>query len=113
MTYRESDYDPNAYPAYGPPLRPYNKVQWTGAALIVVGIGVDLLYFAGRLGWTPQWIDSPAMAMAPLILGAILVNSRREVVGTRTPNRRTLVIIAWALAAFALALTALLYFKGA
>ena len=114
MSYRESGFDPNAYPRYGPPLRPYNWVQWCGLALVLIGIGVDLLYFAGRFGWTRQWIDSPALAMSPIILGAILVNSRRQLLEgePRTPSRRTLVIIAIALAAFALALTALLYFQG-
>ena len=115
MSYRESGFDPNAYPRYGPPLRPYNWVQWCGLALVLIGIGVDLLYFAGRFGWTRQRIDSPALAMSPIILGAILVNSRREILpgGPRSPSRRTLTLIAIALAAFGVALAFILYFQGA
>lgn len=115
MGYRESSFDPNAYPRSGPPQRPYNWVQWTGVALGSIGVVLVILYFAGRFGWTPEWIDHPAPAMAPLFLGSVLINSRRQQLASdpRSPSRRTLTLIAIALAAFAGGLALFLYFQGA
>ena len=111
----QSNFDPYASPQYGRPLRPYNWVQWSGVGFILLGLAVDLVYFAGRAGWTSQLLDSPTVSFPPIFLGAMLVNSRRETLSTeaRTPSRRLLAIIAIALVAFAIGLTAALYFKGA
>jgi hypothetical protein len=83
--YRETSFDPNSYPRYGKPLRPYNWVQWTGVALVLLGIGIDLVYFAGRLGWV-RAMNSPTYALAPLFLGISLVNSRREILDDPAPE---------------------------
>ena len=116
MAYRDSSFDPMASPRYGRPLRPYNKWQWTGAGLAVIGILTILAAFAGKLGWTSvhasDWLPIGTSLCA---LGTVLVNSRREVLSaeTRSPSRRLLIVIAIALVAFAVGLTAALYFKGA
>ena len=76
--YREHSFDPNAYQDPGRPMRPFNWVQWTGVVLGVVGLAVELVYFAGRLGWIePLFARSPNM-FALLIVGIVLINSRRE-----------------------------------
>jgi len=116
MSYRETSFDPMASPRYGRPLRPYNKVQWIGAAITVAGIAVILAAFVSRLGLfaldTSDWLP---MATTFCALGTALVSSRREVLSTetRTPSRRLLIVIAIGLVAFAIGLTAALYFKGA
>ncbi len=77
--YRDSsNFDPYASPRYGRPLRPYNWVQWVGVALVLAGIALDLVYFAGRLGWLDRPMATPTYAIAPLMFGVVLVNSRRE-----------------------------------
>ena len=95
--YRESSYDPLASPRYGRPLRPYNWVQWTGIGLIVVGIAIDTAYFAGRLGWLSK-SNAPLLALPPIMIGALLVNSRREQVTDPAPDlaparKRWLIIV--------------------
>ena len=111
----ESSFDPNAYQRPGPPMRPYNWVQWSGFALALVGTAIFLAYLAGRAGWIRNPLESPTPGVGFLVIGSILINSRREPASgpIRTTSRRTLVVIALALAAFAIALAALLYFKGA
>ena len=114
-SYRETSYDPNAYERPGPPMRPYNWVQWCGVASSCVGIAIALAYLAGRIGWIPKPLESPAPGIGFLAIGSILINSRRQP-GTgpvRVTSRRTLIAIALALAAFAIALAAVLYFQGA
>ena len=61
----------------------------------------------------PTEIYSPGLE--GVIAGAGLSIHRRQLLSneTRSPSRRTLVLIAVALAAFALALAAVLYFQGA
>ena len=116
MSYRESSFDPMASPRYGKPLRPYNWVQWIGVGFTVVGLLTFLAAAAGKIGWialdTRDWLP---MATGFCALGTALVSSRREVLSsdTRTPSRRLLAIIAIGLVAFAIGLTAALYFKGA
>ena len=95
--YRQSSYDPMASPHYGRPLRPYNWVQWTGIGLIVLGLALDVLYFAGRLGWLSK-SDAPLLALPPILVGAVLVNSRREQVADPAPElaparKRWLIIV--------------------
>ena len=75
--YREHSYDPMAYEQMGRPMRPYSKVQWTGVALVLAGLGIDAVFFAGEFGWMRKSFASPGLALAPLILGIALINSRR------------------------------------
>lgn len=76
MSYRQTRYV--SVLQWGKPLRPYNKVQMLGVALIAASIAWLLLWFAGRLGWTPRWIEEtwPFIVMSPL--GNLLLYSRRE-----------------------------------
>ena len=96
--YRDtSNYEPYATTNYGRPLRPYNWVQWTGVGLVAIGLAIDALYFAGRLGWTKA-IATPTYAVAPLILGVTLINSRRAEVHDFAPElagqrKRWLIVI--------------------
>ena len=96
--YRDTtNYEPYGQPNYGRPLRPYNKVQWAGVGFALIGIALDLLYFSGRLGWTPKWINTPTIALVPIFVGIALVNSRREEVHDLAPElaaarRRWLII---------------------
>ena len=98
--YREHGFDPNAYDRPGPPLRPYNWVQWTGFAIMVAGLLLAFAYFLGKLGLVPQWPgDSSPLPFAAILLGTVLVNSRRAEPTELTPEeqargRRTLVITA-------------------
>lgn len=82
MGYRRSNFDPNAaWGEPGPPLRPYNWVQWTGVGFLVFGLIGMLAEFAARVGWI-SFLDGdfiPFVSFMPL--GAVLINSRRE------PNR--------------------------
>ena len=99
-SYRQSSYDPDAYEQPGRPLKPYNWVQWSGVALGIVGAVLITLDVLGRLGWIPQWIDDPSPgSFTLLILGTVLVNSRREpdtliTEEQRARNKRTLLITA-------------------
>lgn len=83
--YRENSFDLMGSPRYGRPLRPYNWVQWTGVGLIVVGLAIDALYFAGRLGWLSK-SDAPLFALPPILIGGVLVNSRREEIADPAPK---------------------------
>ena len=96
--YRDnSNYDPYASPRYGRPLRPYNWVQWTGVAFVLVGMAIDLSYFAGRLGWIPRDV-TPLVALPPLMAGVALINSRRQEIIDSAPElaaerKRWLIIV--------------------
>lgn len=54
MGYRTHQFDPNAYEEQGPPLRPYNWVQWTGVAIASVGVGLFAAYLLGKIGVLPR-----------------------------------------------------------
>ena len=75
--YRESSFDP-AGGNYGPPLRPYNWVQWTGVAFALAGVAINLAYLAGQAGLARKILDGPGIGIALPLLGIALVNSRRE-----------------------------------
>jgi peptidoglycan/LPS O-acetylase OafA/YrhL len=75
--YREHSYDPNAYERQGPPLRPFNWVQWTGFGLGVLGAAICVYYLLGKSGWVPP-IDSPMPGAILPLLGVSLINSRRR-----------------------------------
>jgi hypothetical protein len=118
MGYRDtSNYEPYGTMNQGRPLRPFNWVQWAGVGFAIFGIAVDLLYFTGRLGWTPAWMDSPALAMPFLLLGILLVNSRREAVPDLAPElaaqRKRLLLITTIILAVVLGAATVIQFSGA
>ena len=115
--YREDSFNLNAGSEPGRPVRPYNWVQWSGVAVALVGIGIDLVYLAGRAGIGPKLLDSPSVGIALPLLGAALINTRRERGPPSDPEalkrRRTLAFTV-AAAAFAVGLVvAILVSKGA
>jgi hypothetical protein len=76
--YREHSFDPNAGGG-GRPLRPFNWVQWTGVGFMA-GAGVMLLAVvasaAGLL--SPAFEHNAGLAAMMSVVGASLINSRRE-----------------------------------
>ena len=111
--YRQSNYDPRAGGDYGPPLRPFNWVQWSGVGFIAVGVTVLLATIAGSFGLFDR---SAATDMLPLgttfaALGTVLINSRRApgTLSAETKRRRTIILgVAVALSAVTAALVYLL-----
>jgi hypothetical protein len=116
--YRQSNFDPNAaWGQPGPPMRPYNWVQWTGVAIAVIGAAGCIYYLLGKAGLVPRLLDD-AMPWAVLpIIGAALVNSRREPGKPLSPEmarKRLLIILAAVVVAGIAALIAIyLNSKGA
>ena len=112
--YRQHSYDPNAGGEYGPPLRPFNWVQWLGVASFGVGLAIMLAYAGGKLGLLPKLLDSPTPGTAFVLISMPLINWRRQTVplSPETIRRRSLIILA-ALAICALAAALVIYFKGA
>ena len=113
--YREHSFDPNAYEQPGQPLKPYNWVQWTGVAFEVIGVGLFLAYVAGKIGWIDPVIGS-GTGFVPMMIGIMLVNSRREPSSLVTPeqqarNKRTLIIMV--VAAAVLGTATIIEFQGA
>jgi uncharacterized membrane protein YdcZ (DUF606 family) len=114
--YRDmSGFDPNAGGELGPPLRPFNKWQWLGVAMLVAGALVMFAALASRFGWLPatkdDWIP---MSSSLVIFGSVLVNSRRSHVSlSPETRRRRLLIVLVAAALCALAAVLIFYFKGA
>ena len=102
--YRQHSFDPNAYEQPGPPLKPYNWVQWTGVAIAVVGAALITLDLLGRFGIVPRWIEdtSPAPFML-LVVAMFLINSRRgparQVGSEQLGKNRRLLIFAVAISA--------------
>ncbi|MFL6727311.1 MAG: hypothetical protein ACJ8FS_12485 [Sphingomicrobium sp.] len=75
--YRDrSSFDP--YGAASRPARPFNAVQWLGAALLAASVALNVAFLAGEAGWLPKWNATPALATDPMIFGVLLMNSRRE-----------------------------------
>ena len=97
-SYRQHSFDPNAYEPPGPPMRPFNWVQWTGVGLGVLGLAIYAVYFAGRFGWTKELLVSPMFGFAMLMFGVVLINSRRQPAPDLAPElaaarKRWLIII--------------------
>jgi hypothetical protein len=95
--YREHSFDPNAYEQPGPPLKPYNWVQWAGVAIIVIGATLIALGLLGKAGVVRNWIDTSPGPFMLLVVGMLLINSRRAPgvqVGSEqlAKNRRVLLI---------------------
>lgn len=117
--YRQSNFDPNAYEKPGKPLRPYNWVQWTGVALTVLGVVGYLAFATDRIGWTHLGLRDASAVISLPIIGAALINSRREPGTPMTPEqiarrRRILLVVLGVAILAALAGFSIAYFsKGA
>jgi hypothetical protein len=114
--YRESSFDPSAGGDYGPPLRPFNRVQWTGVGFIAFGVGLMLAAVAGTLGLFARRAGADMLPMGTTFaaLGTVLINSRRSPASlSADTRRRRTVIFAVALAVGAITAGAIIYFKGA
>lgn len=85
--YRQSDYKPNHWEPMGPPIRPYNMVQWCGVGLFLVGVAVFLVYVAGRFGWIDKMIDDPMLSTSFMMFGVVLINTRRHPVAPEDRDR--------------------------
>jgi len=116
--YRVHSFDPNAYEQPGPPLKPYNWVQWTGIGIGCVGAALIAIELLGRFGVIPRWVDDfSAMPFMLLVIGMTLVNSRRAP-GTeigpeqRAKTKRTLLVTA-AICAVILGAVVAIEFSGA
>ena len=95
--YREHSFDPNAYEQPGPPLKPYNWVQWAGVAIGGVGAALITLYLLGKIRLIPQWVEASPAPFMLLVVGMLLIYSRRAPgvqVGSEqlAKNRRVLLI---------------------
>jgi len=90
MGYRDkTNYEPFGDPAsYNTrPVRPYNATQWAGVALGSLGILMALLHFGNELGWFALGFDLGVPAsISAMMLGSLLVNSRREPVPDLAPE---------------------------
>jgi peptidoglycan/LPS O-acetylase OafA/YrhL len=84
--YREHSFDPNHWERQGPPIRPYNWAQWTGVGLALLGAVIVLAYLAGRVGWIPEYVESPMPGATLPLLGVALVNSRRQPIHDPAPS---------------------------
>ncbi|MCW3796283.1 hypothetical protein OMW55_00465 [Sphingomonas sp. BN140010] len=117
MSYRQSSYDPLATSAGGRPLRPFNRVQWTGVALIVLSLLLVAAMLAGEFGLTSFRSLRHAPVFIPALIGSLLVNSRREPVVDPAPElaaaRRKWLLITVAVCGVILGAAAVLSLKGA
>ena len=115
--YREHSFDPNAYEQPGPPLKPYNMVQWIGVVFAVLGILAFFVWGFGRLGLIPQWIDHPAPVIMLGAVGTMLVNSRRapgtQVGSEQLEKNRRVLLITVAICATVLGAALVIEFSGA
>ena len=115
--YREHSFDPNAYEQPGKPLRPYNWVQWAGIAIGGLGVLLTAVHLASKAGWIPQWLDDSPPAFLLLLVGLVLVNSRREpstLAGSeQLEKNRKLLLITVAICAAILGIALVIEFGGA
>jgi len=86
MSYRQSSYDPLATSVGGKPLRPFNWVQWTGVAMIALGVAFALAFLLGQAGLIPQYLHNALPGSQLPLIGMFLINSRREPVVDQAPE---------------------------
>ena len=55
-------------------VRAFTWVQWTGLALIVLGAALDLAFVGGAFGWWRKSLDTPMLAMMPILFGWIMIS---------------------------------------
>jgi uncharacterized membrane protein YidH (DUF202 family) len=111
--YRDtSSFDPNA--GGEAPMRPFNKWQWIGVAMIVAGTLVMVAMLAVRLAWHQATKDDWIPLGSSLgIFGTVLVNSRRQPGGfTPETRRKRMVIVAVGLMLFGAAVITIFVLKG-
>ena len=116
--YRTSTFDPNASARGGQPLRPFNWVQWSGVAMLVVGIVLLLAMIGASIDvpWLQRFRHFPAIL--PILIGQLLIYSRRQPYVDpapelqRTRNQRMLLITVAVIAAV-LGAAAAIQFSGA
>ena len=116
--YREHSYDPYAYERQGRPVWPYNWVQWTGVGSGLLGLALYGLYFAGRVGWVREMLDSPMIGFPFLMLGIVLISSRRQTIPDPAPElaaarRRWMLIVVALCTAILGAAVAIQFSQGA
>lgn len=115
--YRSSSFDPNASPRGGAPTRPFNWVQWVGVALIGIGTALLLAMIGADLG--VAWLSSfgHAPAVFPILIGNLLIYSRRNPVPDLAPElaaaRKRWLLITVAVLAVVLGIAAVITFSGA
>ncbi|WP_114227708.1 MULTISPECIES: hypothetical protein [Sphingomonas] len=99
MSYRQSTYDPLAPAANGPPLKPFNWVQWCGVAMAALGVVGSLLWLGAVTGLVPAWGKDFVRFGLIGTFGIILINTRRadvppeERVAYRAKQRRQSIIM--------------------
>jgi lysylphosphatidylglycerol synthetase-like protein (DUF2156 family) len=115
--YRQSSFDPNAFEQPGAPLRPYNWVQRLGMTLALVGLVMTLARAAGEFGWIEPLPIMHFPGSILLIIGAVLVNSRRApstlVTSEQLARNKRVLVITVAICAVILGLAAAIEFTGA
>jgi hypothetical protein len=115
--YREHSFDPNAGERRsGPPMRPFNWVQWTGVTFVVIAVAIDIAYAGSAFGWWPKVLKSPAFSTTPLIFGMMMIASRRQSVVDPAPElaaaRRRWLIITVAVCFVILGVATIFAMKG-
>jgi len=115
--YRESSFDPYAGPSnQGPPVRPYNWVQWTGVVLVFAAVVLNVIFVGGSIGWWPKVLSSPSIAISLPLFGVALINSRRQPSTDPAPElaaaRRKWLAITVAIAAVILGVATIFAMKG-
>ena len=112
--YRQSSFDPNAS-GYGRPLRPYNGWQRLGVGMVCAGALVVVVTFLSRIGLISLKIgDFIGVGTSLVLLGSVLVNSRREQVSVERSEklrRWALVFAMTFMVVAAIAMTVALYFE--
>ena len=115
--YRQSSFDPNAFEQPGAPLRPYNWVQRLGMTLAFVGMVMTLARAAGELGWIEPLPIMHFPGSILLLIGAVLVNSRRApstlVTSEQQARNKRVLVITVAIVAVLLGTATVIEFSGA
>jgi hypothetical protein len=84
--YREHRFDPNAG-GDGRPLRPFNGLQWTGVGFTVAAGVMLVAVVASAAGLiSPAFEHNAGLAGMMSVVGAILINSRREFLEDPAPE---------------------------
>ncbi|MEO7564142.1 MAG: hypothetical protein ABIR63_07340 [Sphingomicrobium sp.] len=114
--YRQSSFDPNAHAQPGPPLRPFNWVQWIGVAFLVITLLLLAAQIAGWLGLAPRGnysVGIPGLAVGSIVL----IHSRPQPATDLAPElaaeRKRWLIITVAVVAFILGAATLIELNGA